>query len=137
MTIGVFSDRQPGRLPDDFDNKYAWVQILAPKCQEPVQMKLKIQMKHLKSIQMKLKIQMEPTESIQMEPIESIQVEPTESIPMEPIKSIEMKLIILGNFWAFLLIVRVLLIKLINQNAQYYCCLIILEQFCCFSKDSI
>ena len=94
-----------GRLPGDFDNRYAWVQIRAPECQEPVQseIKLKIQMKHLKSIQMKLKIQMEPIESIQMEPIESI--------PMEPIKSIQMKLIILGNFWAFLLIVIGLLIK--------------------------
>ena len=72
--IGVLSNRQPGRLPGDFDNRYAWVQIqiLAPECQEPVQMKLKIQMKHLESIQMKLKIQMEPIESIQMEPIESI-----------------------------------------------------------------
>ena len=70
----------PGRLPGDFDNRYAWVQILAPECQEPVQMKLKIQMKHLESIQMKLKIQMEPIESIQMEPIESIQMEPIESI---------------------------------------------------------
>ena len=58
--MGVFSNRQPGRLPGDFDNRYAWVQILAPECQEPVQMKLKIQMKHLESIQMKLKIQMEP-----------------------------------------------------------------------------
>ena len=45
-------------------------------------MKLKIQMKHLESIQMKLKIQMERIESIQM------------------------KLKILGNFWAFLLIVK-------------------------------
>ena len=95
MITGVFSNRQPGRLPGDFDNRRAWVQILAPECQEPVQMKLKIQMKHLESIQMKLKIQMEPMESIQMEPIESI----------------EMKLKILGNFQVFLLIVRVLLIK--------------------------
>ena len=39
---GVFSNRQPGRLPGNFDNRYAWVQILAPECQEPVQMKLKI-----------------------------------------------------------------------------------------------
>ena len=98
-------------------NRYAWVQILAPECQEPVQIRLKIQRKHLESIQMKLIIQMEP-------------------IQMEPIESIQMKLKILGNFWAFLLIVRVLLIKyskLIYQNAQYYCCLIFLEQFCCFS----
>ena len=116
MYIRVFSNRRPGSLPGDFDNRYAWVQILAPECQEPVQMKLKIQMKHLESIQMKWKIQIEPIESIQME------------------------LIILGNFLAFLLIVRVLLInvfKLINQNAEYYCCLIFPEQFCCFSKDSI
>ena len=61
-----------GSLAGDFDNRYAWVQILAPECQEPVQMKLKIQMKHLKSSQMKLKIQMEPRESIPMEPIESV-----------------------------------------------------------------
>ena len=71
-------------------------------------MKLKIQMKHLESIQMKWKIRMEPIESIQMEPIESI--------PIEPINSIQMKLIILGNFWAFLLIVRVLLIKCFQVN---------------------
>ena len=71
-------------------------------------MKLKIQMKHLESIQMKLKIQMKPTESIQMAPIESNQ--------MEPIGSIQMKLKILGNFWAFLLIVRVLLIKCFQVN---------------------
>ena len=89
---GVFSNRQPGRLPGDFHNRYARVQILAPECQEPVQMKLKIQMKHLESIQMKLKIQMEPIESIQME------------------------LKILGNFWAFLLIVRVLLTKCFQVN---------------------
>ena len=55
-------------------------------------MKLKIQMKHLESIQMKLKIQMEPTESFQME------------------------LKILENFWAFLLILRVLLIKCFQVN---------------------
>ena len=61
---GVFSNKQPGRLSGDFDDRYAWVQILAPECQEPIQMKLKIQMNHLESIQMKLKIQMEPTESI-------------------------------------------------------------------------
>ena len=61
---GVFSKRQPGRLPGNFSNRYSWVQILAPECQEPVQMK------HLESIQRKLKIQMEPIESIQMEPIE-------------------------------------------------------------------
>ena len=87
-----FPIRQPGRLLGDFDYRYAWVQILAPECQEPVQMKLKIQMKHLESIQMKLKIQIEPIESIQM------------------------KLKILGNFWAFLLIVRVLLIKCFQVN---------------------
>ena len=33
--IGVFSNRQPGRLPGDFDNRYAWAQVLAPECQEP------------------------------------------------------------------------------------------------------
>ena len=70
-------------------------------------------MKNLKSIQMKLKIQMEPIESIQMEPIESIQRELIESLPME---SIQMNYIILGNFWAFLLIVRVLLIKCFQGN---------------------
>ena len=48
--------------------------------------------------------------------LESIQMEPIESIPMEPIKSIQMKLIILGNFLAFLLIVRVLLIKCFQVN---------------------
>ena len=57
---GVFSNRQPGRLPGDFDNRYAWVQILAPECHEPVQMKLKIQMKHLELIQMKLKFKWNP-----------------------------------------------------------------------------
>ena len=100
ISIGVFSNSQPGRLPGDFDNRYAWVQILAPGCQETVQMKLKIQMKHLESIQMKLKIQIEPIESIQMEPIQSIQ----------------MKLIILCILWVFLLIVRVLLIKCFQVN---------------------
>ena len=63
-------------------------------------MKLKIQMKHLETIQMKLKIQMELIESIQMEPIESIQ----------------MKLKILGNFRAFLLIARVLLTNCFQVN---------------------
>ena len=90
--IGVLSNRQPGRLPGDFDKRYAWVQILTPECQEQVQMKLKIQMKHLESIQMKLKIQVEPIESIQM------------------------KLKILGNFSEFLLIVRLLLIKCFQVN---------------------
>ena len=52
---GVFSNGQPGRLLGEFDNRYAWVQIPTPECQEPVQMKLKIQI--------------EPIESIQMEPI--------------------------------------------------------------------
>ena len=103
-------------MPGDFDKRYAWVQILAPECREPVQIKLKIQMKYLKSIQMKLKTQMEPRESIQMKPIESNQMEPIESIPMEPIKSIQMKLIILGNYWAFLLIGGVLLIKCFQVN---------------------
>ena len=68
-----------------------------------------------------------------------IQIGPIESIQMGPIESIQMKLKTLGNFWAFLLIVRVLLIKCfqVNQNAQYYCYLIFLEQFWCFGNDSI
>ena len=74
IAIGVFSNRQPGRLHDDFENRYAWVQILAPECHELVQIKLKIQ----------------------MEPKESIQIEPIESIQMKPIESIQMKLKILG-----------------------------------------
>ena len=45
-----------------------------------------------------------------------IQAEPKESIQMEPIESIQMKLKILGNFWAFLLIVRVLVIKCFQVN---------------------
>ena len=28
--IGVFSNRQHGRLPGNFDSGYTWVQILAP-----------------------------------------------------------------------------------------------------------
>ena len=98
--IGVFSNRQPGRLPGDFDNR------LAPECQEQVQMKLKIQ----------------------MEPIELIQMEPIESIQMEPIESIQMKLKILGNFWAFLLIVRVLLIKCFQFN-ELKCTVLLLSPF--------
>ena len=43
-------------------------------------------------------------------------MEPIESIQMEPIESIQMKLIILGNFWVVLLIVRVLLIKCFQVN---------------------
>ena len=59
---------------------------------------------------------MELIESIQMEHIESIQMELIESIQIEPRESIRMKLKILGNFWAFLLIVRVLLIKCFKVN---------------------